>query len=96
MLQRRPAKQAHLRDIGRAHTRLAALAFDAFNHGRLFATDIRTGATAQINSRQRARRIGLQSCDFVFQDGTAAVVFIAQIDVAGVYANHLGGNEHAF
>ena len=75
---------------------VAALAFDAFNHGRLFAADVGTSATAQINGRQRARRIGLQSRDFMLQNGAAAVVFVAQINVASVYADHLRGDQHAF
>ena len=57
VLERRPAEEAHLRDIRRAQPRHAALAFDRFDHRRLFAADVRTGAAPQIDRRQRARRI---------------------------------------
>ena len=48
VLQRRAAKQPHLRDVGRAR-RARPFAFDAFDHGRLLAADV--GARAAPQSR---------------------------------------------
>ena len=47
VLQRRPAEQADLRDVRRAQPRHAALAFDRFDHRRLFAADVGAGAAPQ-------------------------------------------------
>jgi hypothetical protein len=97
VLQRRPAEQADLGDVGRAQARLAALAFDRFDHRRLFAADVGAGAAAQFDVRQpghggrpAARPVRL------LQHGAAAVVFVAQVDVDGVDAHHPGGDQHAF
>jgi len=61
VFQRRPAEQAHLGDVGRAHARLAALALDAFDHGGLFAADVGARAAAQARSSGSVhRRVGLQ------------------------------------
>mgnify|MGYP003694665307 CR=1 FL=1 len=50
VLERRPAEQAHLGDVRRAQARHAALAFDRFDHRRLFAADVGAGAAAQDGS----------------------------------------------
>ena len=49
VLERRPAEQADLRDVRRAQARHAALAFDRFDHRRLFAADVGAGAAAQLD-----------------------------------------------
>ena len=95
VLQRRAAKQADLRDIGRAHARHAALAFDAFDHGRLFSADIGAGAAAQFDQRQRTRRVGLQQREFGLEHGAAAMVFVAQVDITRLDADHLGRDQQA-
>ena len=60
VLQRGPAEQADLRDVGRAHARFAALALDALDHRGLLAADVGAGAAPQLDARQRAGRIGLE------------------------------------
>ena len=42
VLQRGPAKQPHLGNIRGTHAWLTAFAFNAFDHGRLFATNVGT------------------------------------------------------
>ena len=95
VFQRGAAEQADLRDIGRAHARLAAFAFDALDHGGLFAADVGARTTAEVNGGQRAWRVGLQARDFALQNRAATVVFVAQVDVARVNAHHLRGHQHA-
>ena len=94
VFQRGPPEQSDLRDIRGAHTRLAAFAFDALDHRRLFATDIGTRAAPQFDQRQLARRIGPQGRQFGLQNRTATVVFVAQVDVARVGAHHLRRDQH--
>jgi hypothetical protein len=96
VLQRRPAEQAHLRDVGRAQARLAALALDRLDHRRLFAADVgarRRGAArcaaAGTAGRRAARRVRAAA-------GAAAVVLVAQVDVDGLDAHRPGGDQHAF
>ena len=55
VLQRRPAEQPDLRDVGRAQPRHAALAFDRFDHRRLFAADVGAGAAPQLDAAAAAR-----------------------------------------
>ena len=73
---------ADLGYVGRAHARLTAFAFDAFDHGRLFAADVSARATAQFDARQGARRVGSFKCgQFLGQQDTRFVVLVTQIDV---------------
>ena len=96
VFKRRPTEEADLCDVGRAHAGFAALALDALDHRRLFAADVGARAAAQLDARQRAGRIGLQAGDLVLQDRPAAVVLVAQIEVAGLDADRHCGNQHAF
>jgi hypothetical protein len=97
VLQSRPAEQAHLRHIGRAQARQTALAFDGFDHGGLFAADVGAGTAAQVDLWQAGGwRRGLQLGQFGLQQGAAAVVFVAQVDVDAADAHRPGGNQHAF
>ncbi len=89
------SEQTDFSDVGRTHTRFAALAFDALDHRRLFAADIRPGAAPQLDVRQRAGRIGPQPGNLTLQNGPAAVILVAQVEVAGGNAHHLRGNQHA-
>ena len=95
VLQRGAAKQAHLRHIGRPQARHAAFAFNRLDHGRLFATNVGTSATAQFDVGQ-VWNGGFQLGQFGFQDGAAAVVFVAQVDVDFGNADRPSGNQHAF
>ena len=95
VLKRRPSEETDFCDVGRAHAGFAALALDAFDHRRLFAADVGTCAAAQLDARQRAGRIGLQAGDLILQDRPAAVVLVAQIEVAGLDANRHRGYQHA-
>ena len=95
VLQRGAAKQAYLGNIGWAHAWLTTFALDAFDHGGLFAADVGTCPTAQFNRGQRARRVGLQQGQLRFQNGTAAMVLVTQIHIAGVNTHHLRGNQQA-
>src|ERR1700682_2358320 len=52
VLERGTPEESHLRDVWRTKARHATLAFDRFDHGRLFAADVRSGAAPQMNSRQ--------------------------------------------
>ena len=96
VLQRGPPEQPHLGDVGRAHAGFAAFAFDAFEHGGLFAADVGACAPAQLDVRQRTRRVGQQGGEFTLQQPAAIVVLVAQVDVDGFGAHHLGGDQQAF
>src|SRR5205814_9811659 len=80
VLERRPAEKPDLRDVRRAQTRHAALAFDRLDHRRLFAADIGAGAAPQMDRRQRARRLAFQERELLFQDVAAARVLVTQIN----------------
>ena len=90
VLERGPVEQADLRDVRRAQPRLAALAFDRFDHRGLFAADVGAGAAAQMNRRDRARRIRLQRGDLPLENRAAAVILVAQVDVDLVDADRPG------
>ena len=97
VLQRRPAEQADLRDVGRAQARHAALAFDRLDHRRLFAADVGAGAAAQHDLRHaRIRRRGAQLRQLGLEQRAAAVVLVAQVDVDARDADRPGGDQHAF
>ncbi len=96
VLERGPAEEADLGDVGRPQARLAALALDRLDHRRLFAADVGAGAAPKVNRRQRARRVGLQRRDLLLEDRAAAVVLVAQIDVDRLDADRPGGDQRAF
>ena len=97
VLQRRPAEQAHLRDIRRAQPRQAALALDRFDHRRLFAADVGAGAAAQLDRRQRTgRRVRAQLGQLGLEQRAAAVVLVAQVHVDRFDAHRPGGDQQAF
>ena len=77
VLERRPAEQAHLRNIRRTQPRHAALALDRLDHRRFFAADVRTGAAAQIDLRQWARRVGGESRKLTRDERATRRVFVA-------------------
>ena len=64
-------KRPDLRDVRRAQPRHAALAFDRLDHRRLLAADVRAGTAAQVDRRQRARRIGCERGDLAGEDRAA-------------------------
>ena len=102
VFQRRPAEQSDLRDIRRAQPRHAAFTLDRFDHRRFLAADIGTRAAPQFDRRQHvfatkaAGRIDVQRQQFGFENFAALVIFIAQVNIAGVDAGHLRRDQHAF
>ena len=44
----------------------------------------------------RARRVGLKSGELALEDGAAAVILVAQVDVDGVDADRPGRDDRAF
>ena len=98
VLQRRAGEQAALGDVGRTQARLAALAFDAFDHGRLFTADVGTGAAAQLHFRELPAQLrrGLQLRNGLRQDGPAFGILVAQVDVDGFATDHVRGDQHTF
>src|SRR5215471_13309730 len=96
VLERRPPEQADLREIRRAQTRFTALAFDRFDHRGLFAADVRAGPSAQMNRRKRTRRVCLESLEFALEDGAAAVILVAKIDIDFSDAHSPRGHKRAF
>ena len=89
-------EQAHLRHVGRAQARHTTLAFYGFKHGGFFAADISPGAAAQMDRGQRARRVPLQCRQLSLQQGAAAGVFIAQINIDRLCFNGPTGDQCAF
>ena len=86
-----------LRDVRRAQPRHAALAFDRFDHRRLFAADVGAGAAAQLDRRQRAGTAGARAArQLGLEQRAAAVVLVAQVDVDRLDAHRPGGDQHAF
>src|SRR5882762_4952562 len=75
MLQRGPTEQSHLRDVRRAQSWHAALAFDGFNHRRLFAADVGPRAAPQLDLRQWGGRIRPKLGEFRLEKRAAAMVF---------------------
>ena len=96
MDQRGAAKQAHLRQIGRAHARLAPFALNALDHGGLFTADVGPRAPAQLDLRQLIGRVGAQLGQLMLQHGAAAVVLVTQIDSASVNTHHPGCDQQPF
>jgi hypothetical protein len=72
------------------------LPLDAFDHRRLFAADVGARAPTQLDVGQRARRVGQQRVQLTLQQAAAVVVLVAQIEVDGLGARHLRGDQHAF
>src|SRR6267143_424003 len=95
VLERGTVEEADLRDVRRAQARHAALALDRLDHRRLFAADVRPGAAAHVNRRQRARRAVFQPQQFLFQNRTAASIFVPEVDVDLAHARAPGGDQHA-
>ncbi len=89
-------KRPDLRDVRRAQPRHPALALDRLDHRRLFAADVGAGAAAQMQARQRARRIRLELRDRLLEDRAARGVLVAQIDVDVVDAHRPRGDQRAF
>src|SRR6185503_19122538 len=81
VLERGPAEQADLRDVGRAQTWLAALALYGFDHRRLFAANVGAGASSKMDRRNRIGRIRLKRRDLTFENRPAAVILVAQVNV---------------
>src|SRR6185312_17067085 len=79
----------------RTQARHPALAFDRFDHRRLFAADVRAGAAPQFDVGQRAGRIGGERVDLALQDRPAPGVFVAKVDVDRVDAHRPRGDQHA-
>ena len=98
VFERGTAEQAHLRHIRRTQSRHAALSLDRFDHRRFFAADIGTRAAPQFNLGQRvfAGWIRGQRRQFRFENFTALMIFVAQINVACIDAGHLRRDQHAF
>ena len=97
VLERRQSEQADLRDVRRAQARHAALAFDRFDHRRLFAADVGAGAAAKVNLGKRGDgRVGLQRGDLGGEHLAAAVVLVAKIDVDALDAHRPRGDQHPF
>src|SRR6202011_1178761 len=91
-----PTEQADLRDVGRAQAGLTALAFDRLDHRRLFATDVGAGAATQMDDRDRARWVGTQRRDLVFEDLAATVIFVAKVDIDLADTDGPGRDQRAF
>ena len=96
VLERRPAEQANLRDVGRTQARLAALALDRLDHRGLFAADVGACASAQMDRRNRARRIRLQRRDLLLRSLAAAVVLVAKVDIDLRDADRPGRDQRTF
>ncbi len=97
VLQCGPAEQANLGHIGRTQPGHAALAFDRFDHGGLFAADVRAGAAPQLDFRQPWHgRVGMQAAQRFAKHRAASGVFVAQVDVDCADLGHRGGDQHAF
>ncbi len=101
VLERGPAEQPDLSDVGRAQPRQAAPALDRLDHGRLLAADVGPGAAPQLDARQRPgrargqRRRGLQPRELALEQGAQAVVLVTQVDPYRLDAHGPGGNQHA-
>ena len=96
VLERGTGEQADLCDIRRAESRLAALPLDGFDHRRLFAADVGTSATSKMEPWNPARGIVAKAGELALQDGAAAVVFVAQVDINVVNAYRPRGDDCAF
>src|SRR4029079_1472940 len=75
---------------------LAALAFDRFDHGGLFAADVGASSAAEGECRNRARRSVVKRRQLPRQNRAAAVVLVSQVDIDVVDANRPGGDDGAF
>jgi nitroreductase len=95
--QRGSTPQACLGDEGRAQARQATLAFDGLQHGGLFAADVGTSATPQIDLRLvRHPGLAAQRLQLTLQQCPAAMVFVAQVDHDARRTHYPGGQQHAF
>src|SRR5579871_3631230 len=87
VLESRAAKQTDLRYVRRAQPGLSPLAFDGFDHRRLFAANIGARAPPQMDGRERVRGSRLKRRDLTLQNGAAAMILVAQVNVDGVDAD---------
>src|SRR5262245_43879307 len=95
VLERRPVEQADLRHIRRTQTRLAALPLDRLDHRGFFAANVRASAAAEVDGRDRIRRIRPKRCEFPLENGAAAVVLVAQVYIDVGDAHRPRGDECA-
>src|SRR6202042_2067553 len=95
VFQRGPAKQPDLRHIGWTQPGLATLSLDGFDHRGFLTTDIGAGAAPQINRRNSAGRIFLKLSDLTFQDRSATVILIAEVNINRVDAGRPGRDQRA-
>src|SRR6185436_21171545 len=79
--ERRTAEEANLCEVRGAKTRFAALAFNRFDHRRFFAADVRARASSKMESWNPARRGFQKAVELALQNGAAAVILVAQVDI---------------
>src|SRR5712691_2855544 len=96
VLERGTTEQANLCHVRRTESRLAALPLDRFDHRRLFAADIGAGAASKMEPWNPARRIVAKAGELALEDGAAAVVFVAQVDINVIDADRPRGDDRAF
>jgi hypothetical protein len=91
-----PTEQAHLRDVGRAQPRHAALALERFDQRALLAADVGAGSAAQHDRRHRGHRRAGGALDLGGERRAQAVVLVAQVDPARRGPHRPGRHQHAF
>ena len=85
-----------LRDVGRAQPGHPAPALERLDQRALLAAHVGARAAAQVDARQRRRRIRLQRADRTLERRTHTRVLVAQVDVAVGAAGGPGADQHAF
>src|SRR5687767_447796 len=96
VLERRPAEQAHLRHVGRAHSRLAPLALNRFDHRGLFTEDGSAGPASRLDVRDGIRRIGVERSALALEDRPPAAVLVARVDINSLAGPRPRRDQRAF
>ena len=96
LVEGRTAEQPDLGDIRRPVARIAALAFDRFDHRRLFAADIGSGAAAKLDLAGLDQAGVFERGDLMRQDVKHGGILVAHIEIDALGIDRPGRDQRAF
>ena len=96
LVEGRTAEQPDLGDIRRPVARIAALAFDRFDHRRLFAANIGAGAAAKLDLTRLDQAGVFERGDLMAEDVQYCWILIAHIEVDALGIDRPSRDQRAF
>src|SRR4029077_15215743 len=96
LVEGRTAEQPDLGDIRRPVARIAALAFDRFDHRRLFAANIGAGAAAKLDLTRLDQAGVFERGDLTGEDVQYCWILIAHIEVDALGIDRASRDQRAF